>query len=438
MRVRRISRIGTALVSAMLSGAFLLGAGVSGWAQDSHSPQESRSAQGSRSAQDSHQAQPPTRPAPDRMSAAIGKALFKRPWVPAPSSTKANDGLGPLFNARSCLSCHQGLDRMPPLRDASGRVASEALVLRFSDSVGQPDPVYGRQLQTSAVQEHRPEGALSAAGGTLHPTALAYGPLAAGTRSGARDAPGLRGLGLIAEVPDAALLALEDPMDRDGDGVRGRVNRLADGRIGRFGWKAAAASLADQIETAFSLDLGLSTAGHPGPAGDCTPAQSLCWEGPHGGTHRSAEITGDIVAMLDAYLASVPAPTPAPPPVRPDAAGARLFIATGCAACHRPALPTRSGGIARAFTDLLLHDMGDGLDGGATEPGVAPREWRTAPLWGLSRTLAAGAGLLHDGRAADVADAIALHGGEAEGARRSFYALSDAERRRLITYVEGL
>jgi len=373
----------------------------------------------------------------DRLSAAIGQRLFKRVWVTGPSSTKANDGLGPLFNARSCLSCHQGLDRMPLVLGADGEVASPQHVVRLSDANGAPDPVYGRQFQTSAVPGHRPEGRVMFDGSRVRLSSLGHGPMADTTRAGARDAPMMRGLGLLDDVPDEAILALEDPDDRNGDSVRGRARRLTDGRIGRFGWRASAATLQDQIADAFHLDLGMGTERHPRPEGDCTKAQTHCREAALSADaladKEEAEIGPEILAMLANYLASIDAPNGKPPVDASD-----LFASTGCATCHRPQLPTRSGGTARAFTNLLLHDLGADLDGGATDPGIASTEWRTAPLWGLSRTLRRGAGLMHDGRARTVEEAIALHGGEGASARAHFNALSAADRQRMIDYVTGL
>lgn len=374
--------------------------------------------------------------AADELDAAIGRALFRRAWTAAPSSTRANDGLGPLFNARSCLSCHAGLDRMPIRVAPDGTVASENLVLRLSGGAGRPDPVYGRQIQTAALPGHAPEGvATRHPNGRIAPARLAYGPLAPETRAGGRLAPPLRGLGLLAAVPEDAILANADPDDRDGDGVRGRPNIFADKRIGRFGAKAGTATLADQVALAFSLDLGMSTARERAPAGDCTPGQRSCLAGPHGGTAETPEIDDAIVDRLASFLASVP---PAEPKAAADTAdGARLFAAAGCAACHVPSLPSPHGPV-RAFTDLLLHDLGPALDGGATEPGVAPTEWRTAPLWGIAGALERGAGLLHDGRAKDVAAAVGLHGGEAGRSHARFAALSPGDRRRLLDYVSGL
>ncbi|GGK50683.1 di-heme oxidoredictase family protein [Salinarimonas ramus] len=359
-----------------------------------------------------------------RMARVLGEALFERAWVPAPSSTKANDGLGPLFNARACVSCHAGLDRAPVVTDAAGIVQGDDLVLRLSDEMGAPDPVYGAQIQTGAVPGLRPEGLVRLGATGPAPHALEHGPLAPGIRVGGRIAPSLCGIGRLDAVPDEVLAALADPHDADGDGISGRF-------VGRFGWKAQAPDLASMVAIAFATDLGLSTTYRPAPQGDCpTPT---CAHAPHGGDAAHPEITDEIVAMVSAYLEAIP-PPPAP---AADPIGEALFAETGCAACHVPALPTPNGP-ARAFTDLLVHDMGEGLGGGATEPGIAPGEWRTAPLVGLSRTIAKGAGLLHDGRAQGVAAAIALHGGEAASARAAFSALDEDSRENLLRYVEAL
>lgn len=362
--------------------------------------------------------------ADDRMARVLGAALFERAWVPAPSSTKANDGLGPLFNARACVSCHRGLDRWPVAVDPDGVVIDETLVLRLSDALGRPDPAYGVQIQTAAVPGIAPDGLVRRGEGGYAPHALARGPLAQATRVGARLAPALRGLGRLEAVPDAVLAAAADPDDADGDGISGRF-------VGRFGYKAHAPDLAAMTAIAFAADLGMSTTLRPAPQGDCPDA--ACRAAPHGGDAANPEIADEIVSLIAAYLAAIP-----PPPVpAPDPHGEALFASTGCAVCHMPALPSPDGPVA-AFTNLLVHDLGPALDGGATEPGIAPTEWRTAPLWGLSRALANGAGLLHDGRAASVEEAVVLHGGEAASARAAFDALVADDRARLIRYVEAL
>jgi CxxC motif-containing protein (DUF1111 family) len=369
------------------------------------------------------------------LSRSIGRALFERAWVPAPSSTKANDGLGPLFNARACVACHNGLGRAPATTDAGGAFIHQGMVVKLSDASGRPDPVYGAQVQTSAVPGLLPEARVLMSGTEARLLELSSLPISAETRHGVWQAPALRGLGRLFDVPDEAILALADPDDRGGDGISGRANLIADAagvtRVGRFGLKASSADLRHQVELAFLLDLGMSTTAFPAEWGDCpTPT---CRAAPAGGGVGDPEIRDDLVAMLTDFLASVP-----PPSAQDDySSGRALFAATGCASCHVPALPSARGEV-RAFTDLLLHDLGDALDGGATEPGVAATEWRTAPLWGIRHALSAGTGLLHDGRAASVADAVRLHGGEASNARRRFDVLSEDDRLNLLRYVEGL
>jgi CxxC motif-containing protein (DUF1111 family) len=365
------------------------------------------------------------------LSRAIGKALFERAWVPAPSSTLANDGLGPLFNARACSACHAGLERSPATLDGQGGFTHPGMVMKLSDANGHADPIYGLQLQTSAAPGFVPEGRLVAS----LAKELNAGALAPATRTGIRAAPALRGLGRLTEVPEEAILAKHDPDDKDGDGISGRANWIADAsgtkRLGRFGLKATGTGLIEQSELAFSLDLGMSSTLFPAREGDCLT--DTCRTAPHGGTLEDPEIRHDLVAMIADYLAAVPPPAPK----ATDAEGAKLFASTGCASCHTPQLPVANGVIA-PHTDLLLHDLGAELDGGATEPGIAATEWRTAPLWGVSRALEKKTGLLHDGRAADVTAAVALHGGEGAGARSRFGELTAEDREALLRYVEGL
>ncbi|WP_245516046.1 di-heme oxidoredictase family protein [Ancylobacter aquaticus] len=378
-----------------------------------------------------------------RLDAAIGKALFERPWVPAPSSTRANDGLGPLFDARSCSACHPaGAGHGSTALDAEGRPEALGLVLSLfrEDSAG--DAVYGHRLETMTLPGVPAEGgfAVMLEDGRRVPrlTAPGYGPLDPATHMSLRAAPDLRGRGKLELVDDAAILALEDPDDRDGDGVRGRARRFAspDGgsSIGRFGWKASHPTLAGQASEAFALDLGLSTPLRPEPWGDCTDVQTACRNAPHGReAEGEPEISDAIVQRIVTYLRALKVPEGGE-----DAGGARLFAATGCAACHRPALATRGGGTVALHTDVLLHDMGEGLADPAGVPGASASEWRTAPLAGLSRALERGVGLLHDGRAATVAEAVGWHGGEAAGARARFNRLGAADRARLIDYVSSL
>ncbi|MDR4308717.1 c-type cytochrome [Chelatococcus sambhunathii] len=382
-----------------------------------------------------------TAPASARdLDSAIGKAVFDRLWVQAPASTKSADGLGPLFAARSCASCHAGSGGRTTFRLGRDDPAEHpGLVIRLGAADGRPDPTYGAQLQPEGFGKAPGEGRVAvrfAAAGRpdWSVTDWGYGAPAPETRLSPRVAPSLSGVGLLARVPEAAILAREDPEDRDGDGVSGRAARLPDGSLGRFGWKAAEPTLEAQAAQAFLLDLGLSTTDRPDPAGDCTAAEPQCRTAPHGAEAGEPEVRPELMTGLVAFLDRRPAPPPRPASPR----GERLFVAAGCAACHAPSLPLTGGGEVRAHTDLLLHDMGEALDDGMGEGAAKSAEWRTAPLWGLSRALAQNAGLMHDGRAADVRAAIGWHGGEAEGAKARFGRLSDKEQAELLAYVSGL
>lgn len=373
----------------------------------------------------------------DAPDAAIGERLFRRNWTIAPASARANDGLGPLFNARSCAACHQGLERTDVhAADAPDR----GLVVRLSNAAGGGDLIYGRQIQTMAAPGLSPEARVAIrweknAAGLAVPmpvlTALSAGPLSASTTASLRVAPTLKGLGAIEVVAEDAIEALADPDDRDGDGISGRVARLADGRTGRFGWKATQASLGDQVAAAFHLDLGLSSPSHLEAAGDCTRVQTDCLAAPAGAEPGGIEISPVVINLISAFLRRVPATPPAQ-----DASGEALFTQVGCAACHVKAMRTTSGGAVTLYSDLLLHDMGEALAAGGPEGAASAREWRTAPLRGLAA--AQSRGLLHDGRASSLEEALLWHGGEAEMSRKRVLALTPEARQALIRFLEGL
>lgn len=397
---------------------------------------------------------------------AIGRALFKRAWVPGPASTQADDGLGPLFDARSCASCHPASRRAGAAFDAAGHLEGRGVALMIARPDGTGDPVYGRRLQIDAAPGFRPEGIIGARD-TILPDGritrrpqiddLGYGPLDPESGLSLRVAPDLRGRGAMARVSDATLYAVAAEQAagaaRRRDGVAGRPRLLAapqgETAIGRFGWKASHADIAHQSADAFLLDLGMSTPLFPEPWGDCTPAQADCRAGPHGNRtplpgspaspDRDAmggvpEISSQVLDRVVAYVAALPVPAAAG---TPSAAGARLFASTGCAVCHRPELPA-AGGAVRLFSDLLLHDMGPDLGDTMPEPGAGASDWRTAPLAGISDAIARNTGLLHDGRARTVDEAIRWHGGEAAEAARRFGALTPRDRAALLDYVSAL
>lgn len=377
----------------------------------------------------------------DGLERAAGKALFDRLWVAAPSSTLANDGLGPLFNEKSCASCHMGkafAARMSVATD--GTVAARGLATRLGNAAGHGDPVYGRQIQPRAVHGLASEGTVTYRVAPGEPTRAeftpAFGALADTTKLGPRLAPPLAGIGRIGLVDEAAIIARADPDDRDGDGVRGRARILADGSVGRYGWKASAATLDQQVADAFMLDIGLSSPLSPHPAGDCMPAEAACLAAPDGrdASFDGEEISRQMIGLITAYLDGLPAPNV---PTGGDA-GAALFASAGCASCHVPAMPKRGGGAVTLYSDLLLHDMGAGLDDGVGERGVASKEWRTPPLIALSLRQGGETRYLHDGRAATLDEAVRAHGGEASRARANYDALSDADRAKLIEFLGRL
>lgn len=362
------------------------------------------------------------------LEVAAGRALFDRPWVLAPASQHAQAGLGPLYDARACASCHGG--------GGPGRIAvGGGLVVRLGDSHGAPDPIYGEQLQTRAAPGLAPEAAvrLSRRGETglranaVEVAALGYGPFGAATRMSLRRAPSLVGVGLLERVPDREILSRVHAADHDG--VSGRAALLADGRLGRWGWKAAQPTLDAQVAAALARDMGVSTAARPHAWGDCTAAQAACRAMAVAGTPSGPEAIDAGGRLIVAYLRALNPPAPN----ASSAAGAALFARAGCGACHAT-LSTSKGAPVRAYTDLLLHDMGPGLDDGVGEGAAAPSEWRTAPLWSLRAELEAG-GLLHDGRARSVAEAVAWHGGEAARARKRFQALGPRDRAAIETFL---
>jgi CxxC motif-containing protein (DUF1111 family) len=398
-----------------------------------------------------------------------GNGFFNQAWVQAPSSTEGRDGLGPLFNARSCAACHfkDGRGR-PPLADGE---AFLGMLLRIGPpELGEhgapaPDPNYGGQLQPFSVlgvpaegtprvtyTEVQGEYADGKPYGLLVPeyaiAELAYGPLDPALRISPRVAPAMIGLGLLEAIPEARLLELADPEDADENGTSGRINRVWDVvagemAVGRFGWKAEQPTVRQQSAGAFLGDMGLTTElfGEQ----DCTASEPACIEATSGGAPEVSPRLLERVAVY-ALLVAVPARTGA---TEPDVLrGRELFTDIGCASCHVPrhetgeieGFPELSGQIVFPYTDLLLHDLGEELSDGRPSFGAEGNEWRTPPLWGIGRYPVVNGHdrLLHDGRARGVAEAILWHGGEAEEARERFRTLPQADRASLVVFVESL
>lgn len=376
----------------------------------------------------------------------------RQPFSPLPGTVTPPDATGPLFVVDSCMACHvDGTEPEPVQSPGPG------LVVRVADSSkaasGTPHPALGNQLATEAVDGHSPEGrvdvrweALDGVFADGSPYRLRR-PLGAVQADGVdasqrpavslRTAPPLLGLGLLESVPREDLLATADPDDVDGDGISGRVAR------GRFGWKAAQPTVRSQTVTALSHDMGITTGESPDP----------CEDRPRGCAETAGErpeLFGEPFDDLLLYTEAIAVPR-ARGLDRPAARrGAATFEALGCSSCHTPSMRTGStdDGVEtyladrriHPYTDLLLHDMGPGLDDGIGEPGAASSEWRTAPLWGLGlrRDVYGGGHYLHDGRAATVTEAILWHSGEAARARDGFIRLDAAVRRDLLRFLDSL
>lgn len=384
----------------------------------------------------------------DRVSR--GFELFRVEWLPGASQQNPSiDGLGPLFNASSCAACH------PP----ASRAGDFATLLRMQatiDGLPAADPVYGGQLQTASVAAATlpPEAALTISldcpasdpWGRCVTTAalssLGYGPMHAGLRTGLRTAPALLGAGLLARVPEAAVLAGQDPLDLDADGVRGVAQIHGEGSLGRFGWKADQTSLGAQTAAALSNDMGLTSSVLPGSP--CTTAQTACAGLPSGG---SPEVLDVDLARIVAFQEALGVPERDRSDLEAETLGYTRFVEVGCAACHRqsfvtapdPAWPQLSEQLIHPWTDLLLHDLGPELADGIVVGLATGAHFRTPPLWGVGILAATPhARLLHDGRARTIREAVLWHGGEAEGARAAFLALSAEEQSALLRFVGSL
>ncbi|MCY0964300.1 di-heme oxidoredictase family protein [Parathalassolituus penaei] len=424
-----------------------------------------------------------------------GRALAEQPWIKAPTATDARDGLGPIYNARACLACHirGGRSRVPdnsgealfvgPLVKLS-RAGANANTIDPHDGV-LADPVYGEQLQVRSVallhQLGKATPTAIAASGDVAPeaevrlfwdeqtfqypdgqqvvlrkprlqvTEAAYGDFHPDTRFSLRNAPPIHGAGLLELIPEADIAANADPDDRNGDGISGRLNQVWDPRdqamrSGRFGLKANRANVDSIVASAFANDIGISNPLFPNQP--CSSAQTRCNQQADGNNEDGFELPADLLLLVANFSRQLGVPRRDPQQVADTASAAPLFEQTGCSQCHQPRWQTAASSefphlgnqTIWPYTDLLLHDMGDGLADERQEFLASGREWRTPPLWGAGSGLKVnGSGLfLHDGRARSVEEAILWHDGEARAARQRFIALPQPQRQALTAFVDSL
>lgn len=400
----------------------------------------------------------------------IGNSFFEQDWVSAPSTTTARDGLGPIFNARSCSACHTRDGRGSPPEDSELQEAI-SLLIRLSipgdTATGgpQPDPVYGGQFNPRSVNGVDPEGSVrisyeeiagqyaDGSSYSLRKPAynlinLNYGDLHPDIMMSPRVAPQMVGMGLLEAISEEDILSREDEDDANGDGISGRANyvwdeRLQDLNLGRFGWKANRPTVEQQVAGAFNGDIGITSTIFPDSS--CTADQLECLAAPNGGEF---EIEDDILDFVVFYSQTLAVPARRNWDNPDVLAGKKIFNDLGCVQCHTPQMTTSedfpiaelAGQTIRPYTDLLLHDMGDALSDGREDFGASANEWRTPPLWGIGlfQKVNGHTTYMHDGRARNLEEAVLWHGGEAKAAQEAFVNLDSNDRENLIKFLNSL
>jgi CxxC motif-containing protein (DUF1111 family) len=390
--------------------------------------------------------------------AQAGEVLFHHEWKPNDPLSASGDGLGPVFNASSCVACHHQAG-------SGGAGGLEHNVTTFV-----VEPVRVRNCNQIQIVGQRREGVIHSQATRYQETlqqvhtglpAIAQPSLAMlvslrgmesrkiqfpqGVHLSQRNTPALFGARLIDEIPDRLIIANERSEKlqsglapgKTEDIPVGRANRLADGRIGKFGWKAQTASLSDFVQAACANELGLGNPGQaqPRPLGNPNYLPS------------GIDLTTEQCNQITTYVASLPRPTERLPEdslMRDQSlVGQKLFRSIGCADCHVPNI----GSVEGIYSDLLLHNMGQTLEGGGSYnepppdlPGPSPDgspdpgEWRTPPLWGVADS----APYLHDGRAATLEEAIKLHSGQGTRAASRFSSLGKREQDEVVAFLKTL
>ena len=403
---------------------------------------------------------------PLRRAFEVGDSFFEQNWVTAPASTTARDGLGPTLNALSCSSCHNHDGRGRPPENAEDPERGLLLRLSILGPEGPTDePMYGGQLQDRAILGVPIEGRIGIEYEEMQgaypdgtPFSLRipiynivdpqFGPLHPEVMISPRVAPANIGMGLLEAIPEEVILAIADPDDADNDGISGRANYVWDVRngklaLGRFGWKANQPSVEQQVAGAFLGDIGITSSLFP--AENCPEGQSACNQAPNGGEPELSEGRLEKVTIYTQTLA-----VPAMRNTKDDQVkqGARLFVQAQCSACHTPRYETGEthpleplrGQVIYPYTDLLLHDMGEGLADHRPDGLASGTEWRTPPLWGIGliETVNGHTFFLHDGRARNLEEAILWHDGEARESRDKFMGLTLKERNALLQFLGSL
>jgi CxxC motif-containing protein (DUF1111 family) len=437
-----------------------------------------------------------------------GFSFFRDPWVAAPSATGNRDGLGPLFNTRSCIACHTAGSRakIDAPKPGFDEVIPLSLVVRLgskTQGITSDDPVYGGQIQPRATSyrlidskrntavnlegklQTETSGELEAKPGSkanvgeawlklsyetitgqfddgqtyelLKPSyqlsQLAYGELADHTGISVRLAPNVFGVGLLNAIHRDDLISQEDVHDENNDGISAKYNRVTNvvngkTELGRFGFKAKQPNLHQQVAAAFRDDIGITNSSFTDDS--CTKQQVICQQASHAGGHGSdnLEIPDnrlDITVTFNEFLGVPPARNLENKVIQQ---GRKHFYQLNCQQCHTPSYVTNENYpvVALAsqtiwpYTDLALHDMGEGLADGVFEFEATGNEWRTPPLWGigLQKRITGQQRFLHDGRARTINEAILWHGGEAKKSQQAYKSLPQKHRQALVKFIRAI
>ncbi len=399
----------------------------------------------------------------------LGRSFFTIPWVESPSVTTARDGLGPLFNANTCISCHPSNGR-GTLINKDG-FSSRSLVARLSIKSNEskehqeflkykgfvPNSVYGNQLSINGIHGIDFEGNVKIDFEELEVifpdgekqlllkpkyslVNLNYGALSKDNNVSYRIAPTLNGMGLITLISNEDILKNVDENDKNMDGISGRANWVYSNltkkeELGKYTWKASVAFFKEQVAGAASNDMGLTTSIFPNE--NCTSFQKECNEAPK--AKDAIDLPDERLDAVTYYLKNIKTYTSKITKEYKD--GLEIFEQISCAKCHISSFDTKKGFKVFPYSDFLLHDMGEELSDGRVEFKASQNEWRTAPLWGLAlheKINKEKPRLLHDGRARSFQEAILWHGGEALKAKENYMNLPNEKREKLLKFLEEL
>lgn len=403
-----------------------------------------------------------------------GDGVFERPFTEAkPNHFRYDaDGLGPLYNETSCEGCHIADGRAAPPQKAGEPL--EGLLFRVSipgkDMHGGPNPhpIYGGQLADKSIAGHKPEvvpvityteqpgqypdgTAFSLRAPSYDFNLAFYGPLGEDAMFSPRVAPAMIGMGLLDAIDSEQIAAKADPKDINSDGITGKVNMVWDAEaktmaVGKYGWKGETPTLKQQIADAAVNDMGISN--ELFPMQTCTKKQGDCNKALHGTSDDDLELTKEQLDQLVVYLEFLAIPGRDPIDHPETLRGEEIFKQANCNGCHTDTWIT--GNTQRQwrlhnqkihpYTDLLLHDMGEGLADNRPSFDATGTEWRTAPLWGIGMTKRVNGHtfFLHDGRARNLEEAILWHGGEAENAKQFFMAQTLKDRKALLAFLRTI